>query len=73
MSEQQFRPRRRHRLTCAFGYLAVAPIDGHLGPRQPHDGHALPSDRVDGVETGLEPARPPVVRRITRRVIEAVE
>jgi hypothetical protein len=73
MIEQQYRPRRRHRLTCAFGYLTVAPIDGHLGPRQARE-HALPSDRVSGVDAGREPGRPvPVVRRIVRRVTEAVE
>lgn len=71
MIEQQHRSARRHRQTCAFGYLTVAPIDGHLGPRQARDGHVLPSERVDA---GLEPARPaPVMRRITRRVVEAVE
>lgn len=74
MCEQQYRPRRRHRVTCAFGYLTVAPIDGHLGPRRAHDEYALPSGRVDVVDAGLDPARAvPVVRRVTRRVIEAVE
>lgn len=68
MSEQQYRPRRRHRLNCAFGYLTVAPIDGHLGPRRAHDEHALPSRGIDRVDPGHEPAR-----RLTRRVIEAVE
>jgi hypothetical protein len=74
MSDQHYRPKRRHRQNCAFGYLTVAPIDGHLGPRRPHDEHELPSNRVDGVDSGREPDRPvPVVRRITRRVIEEVE
>lgn len=74
MSEQPYRPRRRHRLTCAFGYLTVAPVDGHLGPRQVHDERALPSGSVDGVGAGPEPARAvSVVRLVKRRVIEAVE
>lgn len=74
MSEQQHRPRRRHRLTCAFGYLTVAPIDGHLGARQANYEPAVPLGRIDGADAGQEPARPvPVVRRVTRRVIEAVE
>jgi hypothetical protein len=73
MTEQQYGPRRRHRLTCAFGYLTVAPIDGHRGPLQAHE-PALPSARVSGVDAGREPDRPvPVVRRIVRRVVEAVE
>lgn len=74
MSDQHYRPKRRHRQNCAFGYLTVAPIDGHLGLRRPHDEHALPSDRVDGVDAGREPDRSvPVVRRVTRRVLEEVE
>lgn len=74
MSEQQHRPRRRHRLTCAFGYLTVAPIDGHLGARQANYEPAVPLGRIDGADAGQEPARAvPVVRRVSRRVIEAVE
>ena len=74
VGDKEVRHRRRHRQTCAFGYLTVAPITGHLGPLQAHDEHALPLERVDNVHGGQWQAPvQPVIRRVTRRVIEAVD
>lgn len=74
MSEQQRRPRRRHRLTCAFGYLTIAPIVGHLGARLANPERAMPLGRINETDAGQEPARAaPVVRQVRRRATGAFE
>lgn len=75
MSEMQHRSRRRHRQDCAFGYLTVAPIDGHLEARHATEIDArvdpYPPGDVDGSTRNKTAVV--VVRRLQRRKADIVE
>lgn len=77
MTVMQHRSRRGRRQDCAFGYLTMAPIDGHPKDRQASEADACTGARLahDGSnEHGPGPASAVlVVRWPQRRTFEATE